>query len=266
MDLTNYKIDRSQLASAEELQNVDALAKTRGTSSTERLTITTFPLANEVISLRAGTSDAVVFYETFLGLYHIPPTLPPNIETVLDLGANIGLTAAHYAVLLPTCRVLAVEADPDCAALAVENTQPWRKRCTILNAAVWKDDRGVTFGTSRGQEYGGRIDGEGKQLQVASVTIDALIDGLGVAYVDFVKMDIEGCEELLIAQENGWARRVRSLLVELHGYPIRKCISDLRRLGFAAWKHKRHWASVFAIRRERRLPLRERLRFLLRNR
>jgi len=251
MTLENYTISREQLASPQDLENIDKLVKSRGTASREIFTVKTFPLQNADISLRAGTSDAVVYYETFLGLYHIPPRLPAKVETLLDLGANIGLTAAHYCALFPTCKIIAVEPHPACVELAVQNTLPWRDRCRIESAAVWKDNGGVTFGTSKGNEYGGAIGGKGEQFQVKSVTIDSLIDKLEVDYVDFVKMDIEGCEELLIRTENNWTRRVRSLLVELHGYPVRKCISDLRRLGFTAIIHTKHWASVFAIRSRR---------------
>jgi len=251
MTLENYTISREQLASPQDLENIDKLVKSRGTASREIFTVKTFPLQNADISLRAGTSDAVVYYETFLGLYHIPPRLPAKVETLLDLGANIGLTAAHYCALFPTCKIIAVEPDPACVELAVQNTLPWRDRCRIESAAVWKDNGGVTFGTSKGNEYGGAIGGKGEQFQVKSVTINSLIDKLEVDYVDFVKMDIEGCEELLIRTENNWTRRVRSLLVELHGYPVRKCISDLRRLGFTAIIHTKHWASVFAIRSRR---------------
>jgi FkbM family methyltransferase len=238
------------------------LVKSRGTASSEILTVKTFPLQNADIFLRAGTSDAVVYYETFLGLYHIPPRLPTKVETLLDLGANIGLTAAHYSVLFPTCKIIAVEPDPASVELAIKNTLTWSDRCRIESAAVWKDNGNVTFGTSKGNEYGGAIGGKGEQFQVNSVTIDSLIDKLDVDYVDFVKMDIEGCEELLIRKENNWTRRVRSLLVELHGYPVRRCISDLRRLGFTATIHTKHWASVFAMQEERSLSVTEKLRKL----
>ena len=109
--LENYTIRREQLASPQDLEYIDQMVKSRGTARSDILTVTTFPLQNAAISLRAGTSDAVVYYETFLGLYHIPPRLPATVETLLDLGANIGLTAAHYCVLFPTCRILAVEPD-----------------------------------------------------------------------------------------------------------------------------------------------------------
>src|SRR5262245_40185744 len=121
----HYKISRKQLASAQDLENIDQLVKSRGTARSDILTVTTFPLQNAAVSLRAGTSDAVVYYETFLGLYHIPPRLPATVETLLDLGANIGLTAAHYCVLFPTCRILAVEPDQGCVELAIQNTRTW---------------------------------------------------------------------------------------------------------------------------------------------
>jgi hypothetical protein len=72
MTLENHTTRREQLASPQDLENIDKLIKSRGTASSEIFTVKTFPLQNAGISLRAGTSDAIVYYETFLGLYHIP--------------------------------------------------------------------------------------------------------------------------------------------------------------------------------------------------
>ncbi len=250
-DFKNYTICREQLARPEDLDKIDRLVESKGdTSSAEYLEVITFPLGHETVSLRSGSTDATVFYETFLGLYHIPPYLPDEPKTVLDLGANIGLTAAHYCALFPNCKLIAAEADPTSAAIAVSNTLPWRDRCTVKSVAVWKDDGGAMFGVQKGKEYAGHIGGQGEQIVVKTTTIDALIDELGVDCVDFVKMDIEGAEEVLIKSHNSWTKRVRAILVELHGYPKKKCIEKLRRLGFAAQSHEKHWDSVFATRIE----------------
>jgi len=258
-NLNHYSLRREDLAAADDLMKIDSLVHKRGAEVLDGSTtgVTVYPLQNQLISLRTGTTDAVVFYETFSGLYHLPPYFPDRVETILDLGANIGLTAAHYCVMFPQAQLIGVEADSKCSLLAIENTQPWKERCRIINAAVWKDNGTVMFGVKAGHEYAGSVGGQGEQVAVNSITINALIDQLGVKCVDFVKMDIEGAETSLIKEANDWAPRVNSLLVELHGYSTKECISQLRQLGFHAWRHKGHWASVFAIKPEYRTDLKK---------
>jgi hypothetical protein len=74
------------------------------------------PILNRLaISLRSGTSDASVLIETFVREFHLPQgNLHPKV--IWDLGANIGLTAAHYAVLSPDANTYCVEANPDLVA------------------------------------------------------------------------------------------------------------------------------------------------------
>src|SRR5436305_882928 len=62
------------------------------------------------VTIRRGSSDAEVVWETFSGKFHLPPSdLWPR--TIWDLGANIGLTVAHFAVLYPEARLIGVELD-----------------------------------------------------------------------------------------------------------------------------------------------------------
>lgn len=249
MNLDSYAITAEQLASPDDNRKIWDLRKMRGQASDKVVTITLMPLQGATVHLRAGTSDPIVVHETFLKLYHLPPGEIGDVRSVLDLGANIGMTAAHFAVLFPQARIMAVELDATTAHIATLNTSRWRDRCTLLNGAVWTRDEKVVFGRTAGDEYGTRIGGKGDQFEAQGISIDTLIDMLGVDEVDFVKMDVEGAEIQLLRENNGWTRRVRSMLIELHGYPMDKCIADLDALGFNARKHDRHWVSVWAVRR-----------------
>ena len=248
MNLDSYSISAEELASAADNKKVWDLRKIRGQVSTEVATVSLLPLNGAKVHLRAGTSDPIVVHETFLKLYHLPPGEIGEIHTVLDLGANVGLTVAHYAVLFPQARIIGVELDSSTADIATLNTSAWRDRCTIINGAVWTRDEKVNFGRTMGDEYGTRIGGKGDQFEAQGYSIDTLIDKLGVDQVDFVKMDVEGAETKLLTENTGWTQRVKSLLVELHGYPMDKCITDLEAFGFKARKHDRHWVSVWATR------------------
>lgn len=98
------------------------------------------PILNRLaISLRRGTSDASVLIETFVGEIHWPlDNTHPKV--IWDLGVNIELTAAHYAVLYPDAKIYSVEGNPDLFAIALQHTSPWRERVEVIEAGVWPLD------------------------------------------------------------------------------------------------------------------------------
>ena len=174
----------------------------------------------------------------------------PKPATVLDLGSNIGLTMAHFAVLYPSARILGVELDPETAELARRNTARWASRCTVMTGAAWVREEVVGFERVLGSEFGSHVGGiSTSSTLVQAYSIDTLVDRLGGA-VDIVKMDIEGAEDEVMAINTGWAENVRSMSIEVHHGPeaIQTCAQRLRDLGFAVRAHERHRSGLVAIR------------------
>jgi len=212
-------------------------------------------LGGRPIWCRAGLSDLGVVYDTFDGGYHLPPDTLTPIRNVLDLGSNIGLTMAHFSVLYPEARILGVEIDEGNVALCRKNIAPWAERCEVIHAAVWHEAREVSYGGARESGYAVMNGGGGEEKgRVRGVTMDSLIERLGVDCVDYVKMDIEGAEKAVLADAGKWASRVRCLKVEVHPekalprYPIEACVADLERHGFRCSLERRHHACVIATR------------------
>src|SRR5438309_225550 len=66
------------------------------------------------ISLRPATNDLFTFDEVFLTqVYGEVKFWLSEAQTVIDLGANIGLASIYFMHHYPGCRVLAVEPDPE---------------------------------------------------------------------------------------------------------------------------------------------------------
>ena len=201
------------------------------------------------VGVRQGTKDYCAVRDTFAGGYHLPP---PGVtpDTILDLGANIGMTMAHFAVLYPRARMIGVELDPDNASLCRENVRPWADRCKLVEGAVWTADGEVTYERRRGLEQGFHVAGESGNAMAPAITLNTLLARHGWDQVDFMKMDIEGAEEQVLRSATEWAAQVRSIKVEVHGtYTVSDCASDLRALGFDARIDDRHWAAVVGQRR-----------------
>ena len=198
--------------------------------------------------MRPGTSDVTVYNETFTGLFHVPPEWMPVPSTVLDLGANIGLTAAHYKAMWPDARVVAVEPDPSSAAMARRN---------IGDDSVFVDECAVGGSAGRGRmsdgdHYSRRLErGEGGHVVVD--TFRAIVDRHFPDGVDFVKVDVEGAEWHALREIPAG---VRSLLVELHERPgrdddVSMLLTAQRYLAaqcFLSQPHRIHPRAVFAWR------------------
>jgi FkbM family methyltransferase len=167
-------------------------------------------------------------------LYFVHAT---NVRRVLDLGANIGLSALFFVSCFPEAEVACVEPSPD--------------NCRILRALVArKQNKGAVIEAAIGPETG-QIElhltsdpssfsvvpartGD-RRIVVDQVTVPDVLDRLGWPDVDLLKIDIEGYERVLFSRRNTWLNRVTRIIGEAHGhvgYGIDQVRADLVPFGF----------------------------------
>jgi len=84
----------------------------RGSTPPGRVPISVRALNGRCVELRSGTTDSVVAVATFAGRFHLPPPALSVIGSIWDIGANVGLTTAHFAELYAGAQVVAVEPHP----------------------------------------------------------------------------------------------------------------------------------------------------------
>ena len=187
--------DRVTFARFDECLRVRRAMTKRGEASTKEMVVHPRALDGAPISVRLGTADATVVWDTFVGQYHLPPdTVPADAKRIWDLGTNIGLTVAHYATLFPSASITGVELDPLTAARAEQNIRPWSDRCRVVTGAVWFEDGTVRFGGDFGGEHGTHVGGGDREAP--AFALDSLLADDDA--VDFVKMDIEGAESVVL--------------------------------------------------------------------
>lgn len=215
-------------------------------------------LGGVAVACRPGTTDAQVFDDTFVGLYHLPPaTLPPD-AVVVDLGGNVGYTAAHFAALCPQGRMFCVEMDPGNAAAARGNLAAFGGRCRVIEAAVWDRDGEIVYGGT--EEWGFRIEslagdtptplGE-RRLSARAMSMTTLLreSGLSGVQIDYLKVDIEGAEAVIIKAGAPWLKNVRMIKVEYHPPATRESMDEvLRHAGFVVSPDARHQRCVVGVR------------------
>jgi FkbM family methyltransferase len=215
------------------------------------------PLGGRRVLVRPSTSDVDTVWGTFARGYHRPPVELAGrpLRLILDLGANIGLTMADFAVRFPQARVVGIELDGDNVLLARANLASWRGRCEVVHGAAWTSDSEVFYAPLPGHTAGHQIGGTGPDspagtVRVPAFSLNTLLERHAPgARVDYLKMDVEGAERALLSETVEWARNVGCMKVEVHHpYGVDDCESDLRALGFATRTDPRHWGCVIGVR------------------
>jgi FkbM family methyltransferase len=174
------------------------------------------------LKCRAGSSDLDVFRQIYVHreyrcLDHIEP---PSL--IIDCGANVGFSAVYFLTRYPKAKLLAIEPDAGNHACLVENLKPFADRSESLLAAVWpssKEELVFThFRDGREWSRSVREAEHGETGTVPAIDIPGIMARAGVDRIPLLKIDIEGAEGPLFAENSGaWLGKVDNLVVELHG-------------------------------------------------
>jgi FkbM family methyltransferase len=199
---------------------------------------------------RPGASDKHALEDLLFLQVYLPPPLKRTPRTIVDLGANVGYTLAHFAHLYPDARIVGLELDIGNHALALANTAQWRDRVTVLHAAIWSSDGHVTFGGHDENEFHvitGDAISEGRRVR--SLTVPTLMNEAGFETIDYVKMDIEGGEtELILNSDTSWMDKVGAMKIELHDVDHRDFERALKARGFRCYEDPLLWKGLVAVR------------------
>ena len=190
-------------------------------------TLTTFAARSlqHPFSVRRGTTDVSEFVHTVCRRTYATG-LPGDARTILDLGANIGDTAAWLLSRYPNATVISVEPDPDNYALAATNLAPYGARAVLRRGAIWSEDGEVSLLSNKGWPSGSHVGDGDATVRVPAVSIPSLLRAHHVGDIDILKCDIEGAEERVFADDpDPWLSRTRVLCIEIHS-PSAQAVVD----------------------------------------
>ncbi len=138
--------------------------------------------------------------------YDHDPVCVRRDDVVIDAGANLGVFT-QFALRRGARKVIAFE--PNRALLECLRRSFAEEirtgRVQIVDAALWHSRETLNF-ESEGDHEGGRLAPNGS-AQVQAVTLDEIVESLGLDRVDFIKMDIEGAERHALAGASRTIRR-----------------------------------------------------------
>lgn len=175
-----------------------------------------------VVSYGLNRGDLNTLREIFIDrVYRLPLTGP--FDTLVDLGANIGLTSLWCHRAYGVRRVVAVEPDARNLALLRRNLAQNGLPATLIEAAVAAEDGEAVFRRSDAANLGklesGHADGGG--VAVRTVSMATVLQAVAQAggRPDLLKVDVEGAEFALFREVPEWLAPVRALLIEIHAEP-----------------------------------------------
>lgn len=191
--------------------------------------------------VRGGTLDILIAQEVLCddSEYRVPRPINPRV--ILDVGANIGMTALYYLTLYPEAHVYCFEPLPENLALLRKNLEPHAERVTIIPKGLGDAEGTFTYERSDdprnfgGGGFHGRGDGDCSQ-RLPVTTLRQVAEEHGIEHADLIKLDAEGAEwatiqgappELIASAE--------VLIGELHGRDDLRLLQQLEKthhLGF----------------------------------
>lgn len=174
---------------------------------------------SSTVTLRPRSNDIYTFSEIFFEKLFAPLLEGvKNPATVIDLGANIGLSTLFFLRHWLGCRVFALEPDLANFRLANRNLKNFANRAVVERAAVWTNDGLVRFAAPEkaGEVNAGSVVDAGG-VEVHGYSLPTIIAKSNFRSVDLLKIDVEGAERHLFDGSCDWLKDVRAIAIEFHG-------------------------------------------------
>lgn len=186
------------------------------------------------VTLRPFAGDLFVLNEIFLGrVYRLPAAVLAGAETLVDLGANIGLTSLWLGSQIRPTKVVCVEPNARNIPLLRANLSALDAPALVVAGAVARES-GSAYFRARTEGWGGLLTPgpRGATEEVPCFSMASILQMGELERVDILKIDIEGAEAQVLADGPEWLARVNTLIIEIHSpYSVEALERDLTMQG-----------------------------------
>lgn len=177
------------------------------------------------IYLRTFTGDIDMFYEIlWQEVYKNAIENIKGVHTIVDVGANIGMASLFFKQHFSEATIYAIEPDSDNFDILVENLAPEIKNGDIIpvNAAL-SDTDGTAYLQKTAFAYNSSISVEPvSDIPVRAFTMDTFMHSMMITQIDLLKIDIEGMEEKIFAEDISWLNNINAIVIECHSPAIKQ--------------------------------------------
>jgi FkbM family methyltransferase len=180
--------------------------------------------------LRPGSSDWNVFRQIFVEREYEPFCARiPEAGFIVDIGANIGLSALYFLERYTGAYCICIEPDEDNFNTCRKNLKRYGERAKVIRKALWSSATFLILQNHEtiGKEWGIRVNtGDMNGPTVEGVTMEQVLaqhaEGMRVS---ILKFDAEGAEAEVFGNERiRWMDQVENMCIELHGQKCREAV------------------------------------------
>jgi FkbM family methyltransferase len=147
---------------------------------------------------------------------------PAPGNTIIDVGAGYGWETLNFARRVGRAgRVVAIEAHPTLAAMLKRNVDlNGLKQVTPLNYAIADSAQSLFIEDDLVGHIGNAVSRteDSDKIEVQARSLDQLCSELGIGTVDFLKMNIEGAEQIAIRGMTDMIARTRFVAISCHDF------------------------------------------------
>lgn len=176
------------------------------------------------IKLRLPGADVYTYQQIFIDEeYKFNADQTP--KTIVDAGANIGLTSIYLSNKYPEATIIAIEPESSNFALLQENIAAY-PNITAVQAALWHKNEKINLVDPGLGEWGFMTEDTDADAaekikadtrhEVDAMTVDKIMQTFNLDHIDILKVDIEGAEKEVFADTSAWLDKVDSIITELH--------------------------------------------------
>ena len=181
-----------------------------------RYTETTIVLKGREIKISDSASFLFMHNEIFDQNIYKFKSSNPN-PYIIDGGANIGLASIYLKFLYPDSEIVAFEPDPSIFDILKSNIEAYNfTGIELIQKGLWNEDTSISF-KSEGADAGLIATLDKTVIATDSIKVISLKPYLKKT-VDFLKLDIEGAETVVLKDIENDLDKVERIFVEYHSF------------------------------------------------
>lgn len=214
----------------------------------KRIIVVGVPGIKEKIHLRRLSKDVNVFHQIFIKK-DLDFIAGKNILICIDSGANIGLSTIFIKNMFPDAHIFSIEPEASNIEMLRINTKGY-SHITVIGKAMHEDSNGLYFidpGQGTDSFQTSKDPAANGSVKVESISMPDLMKQYQLEQLDFVKIDIEGAEDVCITWDAmQWLAKSKLVAIEIHEHLVPGCtkrIMDLLETDFMFSQHGEY--SVF---------------------
>ncbi|MBZ9729739.1 FkbM family methyltransferase [Salegentibacter sp. JZCK2] len=163
-------------------------------------------------------SASFLFMQKEIFEQHIYKFQSENIKPyIIDGGANIGLATIYLKLLYPSSTILAFEPDAEIFNILKKNIESFNfKGVGLVQKGLWNEETTISF-KSEGADAGFISTLDETVTATNSINVVSLKPYLNRT-IDFLKLDIEGAETIVLKDIANDLGKVKRIFVEYHSF------------------------------------------------